>query len=246
MEARTRKLDYGIDAPGVLRNLLVAGSVSVVLGIWLRNASVEWIRQGGAPVLFNMGGWLIFAGVLMLLYVKVGKFVHRDRMLKMISWRGDERVLDVGTGRGLLLIGAAKNLTTGRATGVDVWSNVDLSSNSETNTRKNIELEGVANRVDLKSEDVRQLGFEDGTFDVILSNLCLHNIPDAVGRRQACHEIARVLKPGGTALISDFMKTGEYVAAFRESGLRVERSAPYLLDTFPPLRVVRAIKPAAM
>ena len=44
----------------------------------------------------------------MLVYSKWGKFRHRDRMLNMIAWRGDEHVLDVGTGRGLLIIGAAK------------------------------------------------------------------------------------------------------------------------------------------
>jgi arsenite methyltransferase len=41
----------------------------------------------------------------------------RDRMLDMIHWKGNETVLDTGTGRGLLAIGAAKRLRaeTGRA-----------------------------------------------------------------------------------------------------------------------------------
>ena len=40
-----------------------------------------------------------------------------------IRWHltGDEKVLDVGCGRGLLLIGAAKRLKSGKATGIDVW-----------------------------------------------------------------------------------------------------------------------------
>ena len=62
----------------------------------------------------------------MVVYSKFMKFRHRDNMLGMVNWRGDERVLDVGTGAGLLLIGAAKKLNTGKATGVDVWSTVDL------------------------------------------------------------------------------------------------------------------------
>ena len=43
----------------------------------------------------------------------------------MIPWRGNETVLDVGTGRGLLMIGAARRLTTGISVGIDIWSAKD-------------------------------------------------------------------------------------------------------------------------
>ena len=80
------------------------------------------------------GGFLIVEGLLFLLYVKVGKFRHRDFMLGLHSWRGDEQVLDVGCGRGLLLAGAAKRIAalsgSGHATGIDVWLNVDMGGNS--------------------------------------------------------------------------------------------------------------------
>ncbi len=95
----------------------------------------------------------------MLLYAKWGKFRHRDKMLNMLRWRGDERVLDVGTGRGLLLIGAARRLTTGTATGIDIWSTKDLSGNSLARTQTNIDVEGVQDKVDLKSDDARKLSF---------------------------------------------------------------------------------------
>ena len=54
--------------------------------------------------------------------------------------------------------------------------------------------------------------------------------------------LPRVLKPGGVALVSDFRKTHEYEEIFREAGLAVTRPAPLVLDTFPPLRIVRAEK----
>jgi ubiquinone/menaquinone biosynthesis C-methylase UbiE len=85
--------------------------------------------------------------------------------------------------------------------------------------------------------------FSAATFDVVVSNLCLHNIEDAKGRDNACREIARVLKPGGIAVISDFKNTGDYARVFGVSGLTVERSGPRLFDTFPPLRIVTARKP---
>src|SRR6476469_9546126 len=237
-----QKPDYGIDAPGVVRNLLVIGAALIISGfvfppIHLGNVTILWSQSA-----FWSGGGCFTGGILMLLYAKWGKFLHRDMMLNMLRWRGDERVLDVGTGRGLLLIGAARRVTTGRGTGIDVWSTRDLSGNSLERTQANVDIEGVQNKVDIKSDDARKLSFPDASFDVVLSNLCIHNIPDAEGRAQACRKIARVLKPGGTALISDFINTGSYEKTLASCGLTVGRTRLNFL-TFPQLRLVRAEKP---
>jgi ubiquinone/menaquinone biosynthesis C-methylase UbiE len=85
--------------------------------------------------------------------------------------------------------------------------------------------------------------FPDAIFDVILSNLCIHNIYDTPTRRQALLQIVRVLKPGGIALISDYKRTGEYADEFRNAGLLVEKKRGSLITTFPPLTVVIARKP---
>jgi arsenite methyltransferase len=82
----------------------------------------------------------LIEGVLMIVYAKHGKFLHRDRILAMVDWKGDESVLDVGTGRGLLMIGAAKKLTTGKAAGIDIWSTKDLSGNAMERTLPNADL----------------------------------------------------------------------------------------------------------
>jgi ubiquinone/menaquinone biosynthesis C-methylase UbiE len=164
-------------------------------------------------------------------------------MLSLHPWRGDEQVLDVGCGRGLLLAGAAKRLTTGHATGLDIWSNVDMGGNSEAATLHNLKLEGVASRCTLVSAGAQEMPFADASFDVIVSNLCLHNIYDRPTRLQALHQIARVLKPGGIALISDYKRTGEYAAELRKAGLNVNLRWGNWLTTFPPLRIVIARKP---
>jgi arsenite methyltransferase len=39
-----------------------------------------------------------------------------------------ENVLDVGTGQGLLMNGAAKHLTTGKSIGIDIWISKDLQT----------------------------------------------------------------------------------------------------------------------
>jgi len=228
------KPDYGVDAPGVVRNLLVGGLILLAVGLYSSRQLRGFAWTGGV---------LMTEGILLILYSKFGKFRHRDRMLRLIPWRGDEHFLDVGTGRGLLLIGAAKRAASGRGIGIDIFSGKDLSSNTMANTMKNVELEGVKGRVEIQNVDARVMDdFPDASFDVVLSNLCLHNIPDVAGREKACEEIARVLKPGGTALISDFKSTARYARVFRSAGLSVQRSAPFVFDTFPPLRIVTAKK----
>jgi len=191
--------------------------------------------------------FLLVEGCLYLLYVKVGKFHHRERMLALHQWRGDEAVLDVGCGRGLLLAGAAKRLRalkgTGHATGIDIWSNTDMGGNSEAATLRNLEMEGVRAICSLVGVPAQEMPFEAASFDVVVSNLCLHNIYDQPARRQALEQIVRVLKPGGVAIISDFRKTGEYTGVFQAHGLAVEKNRGGFLTTFPPLTIVTARKP---
>jgi arsenite methyltransferase len=230
-----------------MRNLFLFGALCLLIAIFFPRV----VHLGSVALtprsFFWPAGFLIGEGLLFLLYVKVGKFRHRDFMLNMHSWRGDENVLDVGCGRGLLLAGAAKRIAalngTGHATGIDVWSNVDMGGNSATATQHNLDLEGVSSICTLISQPAQDMSFPDAAFDVIVSNLCIHNIYDAPTRRRALHQIFRVLKPGGIALISDYKLTGQYADEFRNSGLVVEKKRGSLITTFPPLTVVIARKP---
>ena len=241
------RTDYGVDAPAVMRNLFLFGTLCLLVAIFAPNPLHLGPISLVSRSFYWPAGFLIGEGLLFLLYVKVGKFRHRDFMLNLHSWRGDENVLDVGCGRGLLLAGAAKRIAalsgTGHATGIDVWSNVDMGGNSAAATQHNLDLEGVSSICTLLSQPVQEMTFPDATFDVIVSNLCLHNIYDASTRRQALQQIVRVLKPGGIALISDYKLTGEYADEFRKAGLTAEKKRGSLITTFPPLTVIIARKP---
>lgn len=237
------KVDHGIDAPGVIRNLVLCGAALLIIG-----AFTATIRIGPVNIVkFEWTGiaCLVTAG-LMLLYSKVGKMRHRDRMIRMATLKGDEQVLDVGTGRGLLLIAAAKKLSKcdgGRAVGIDIWKASDLSENLRERTESSLAIEGVADRCELVDSPAEKMPFADGLLDVVLSNMCLHNISKAEELRKACMEIVRVLKSGGVAVISDYKNTGSYARTFKDAGLTVSRKF-YFADTFFPVSIVHAMKPA--
>jgi ubiquinone/menaquinone biosynthesis C-methylase UbiE len=237
------KADYGIDAPQVIRNFYFLGVLLILSGYFLPRylGNTAMVSFLSSAVTWWGVAWIL-TSLFMLIYAKKGKFKHRERMLNMVSWKGNENVLDIGTGRGLLMIGAAKKLTTGKAVGIDIWNSEDLSANGLENTMRNVEIEGVKDKVEVKSEDVRRMSFQESTFDVILSNLCIHNLYKAGERDEACKEIARVLKPGGVALISDFRHIKQYSEKLQELGLKTRIVGSYWLSTFPKLTVLEARK----
>jgi len=243
-----KRADYGIDAPGVVRNLLGAGVACLSLGLTF------WLFQHDA----NPSGGLIsllagvfsaasfFLTVLWLVWgSRVGKRAERDRLVNGIHWRGDERVLDVGCGRGLLLIAVARRLRhgSGRVVGLDIWQRANQSGNSASTAQENAVREGVDDRIELQTGDARDIPFPDGSFDVVVTSLALHSIPDREGREKALREIARVLKPGGWAAILDIMHVAHYAQVMDEIGLRDIRVSPLRWRICPPARRVSGQKP---
>lgn len=211
---------YGLDAPGAIAGLLLLGvcGLAVWCGTWLGFWSGCMFGMPLDRVALGCGAGFLLGGLGWFWYSKFGKLRTRERLLGLIEWRGDERVLDAGCGRGLMLIGAARRLTTGRAIGIDIWSARDQSGNSAEATLENARREGVSNRVEVRTADVRSLPFPDEVFEVVISHLVIHNLASAKDRAQAIGEIARVLKPAGLALIADIRHGTAYAARFVECG----------------------------
>jgi arsenite methyltransferase len=239
--ASGKRPNYGIDAPGVVFTLASVSAACILIAL-VGYFTLRDSHPIVAVSLWNLGLWpgltCLAEAAVMLWGSKVGKLRLRDRLLDAIPWRGDERVLDVGCGHGLLLLGAAKRLTTGKAIGVDLWQRQDQAGNSPEATWENARREGVAERIDIKDGDARQLPFADGSFDVVVSSWALHNIYDAEGRGQAVREVARVLKPGGRVLLIDIRHTADYARVLREAGLEeVRRPGPNFLFITPTCAV---------
>jgi arsenite methyltransferase len=213
MTARAR---YGIDAPAVPFGLGAGGLI--LLAVSIVNAVLgvgTWAVLG--PLL---GAVTMLGSTATYLHTTLrGKFTVWSRLLDGLRLSGSERVLDLGTGRGAVLLAAAHRLPLGRAEGVDLWRSVDQSGNSVEATQRNAELEGVTDRVELHTGDMTALPFADGEFDLVLSSLAIHNIGAAQGRQQAIDEAVRVLRPGGRLVIADIMHSGDYARRLTELGL---------------------------
>jgi arsenite methyltransferase len=132
-----------------------------------------------------------------------GKLSVWKELLDELDLRGDEHVLDIGCGRGAVLISAAHRLPRGRVTGVDIWRLRDQTGNTRASAERNAMAEGVSERVEFVDADARDLPFPPGSFDVVLSNLTFNNIHGSQERARALREAVRVLRPGGGMRVVD-------------------------------------------
>ncbi len=178
------------------------GMSFIVLAVWaLQNGSALLAWLG-----FGLGVLLVLPMALMGLFVRWRWGIRsslRRQILDSISWRGDERVLDVGCGSGLLLNGAARRLKSGKAIGIDIWAPASGGGNAEL-LWKNARLEGVADRIEFREADARKMPFEDEAFDVVVSSGAVHHIThNHTDFEQVMHEMVRVLRPGGQIVIWD-------------------------------------------
>ena len=171
-----------------------------------------------ATAVLLLGLFTLLSGISFVYTTRRGKLEVWDELVAGIPFTGNERVLDLGCGRGAVLVRAAHRVPNGRAVGIDLWHRVDQTGNVADATRHNLDHEGVEGQSRLTTGDMRALPFNGASFDVVLSSLAIHNIADREGRRAAITEAFRVLRPGGQLLVADFRATSEYTATLRELG----------------------------
>jgi arsenite methyltransferase len=247
---RDHKGDYGID--GSFHRI---SARSQAIGIAAQAAalamcSVISLARGKRLTAALTGASSVGIAASAALYIyatKAGKFAVWNGILDELQLQGDETVLDMGCGRGAVLLAAAKRVPRGRAIGVDLWQ-ADQTDNSASATLANAELEDVADRIELHTGDMTALPFDDDSVDVIVSSLAIHNIPTHAGRRRALGEAMRVLRPGGRLAIADLWETRQHADHLRERGWQhvQRRSVGWRMWYGGPwvsTRVVTATKP---
>lgn len=134
----------------------------------------------------------------------LGKNARNSRMVvEMAQVKAGEAVLDVACGTGNLTLTAASYAgPTGKVFGIDSSPEmIELAKKKAARSTPSAVFQlGLA----------EQLDFPEATFDIIISRLAMHHLPDDLKRR-ALAQMLRVLKPGGRVLIADFVQPENHV-----------------------------------
>jgi arsenite methyltransferase len=124
----------------------------------------------------------------------VGSFAGVANPFSLGRLNPGERVLDVGSGAGTdSLIAAQMVGDAGRVTGIDMTPAMLAKARAAA-------AELGASNVEFVESEAEQLPFEDGSFDVVISNGVIDLIPD---KDAVFAELFRVLAPGGRVQIAD-------------------------------------------
>jgi ubiquinone/menaquinone biosynthesis C-methylase UbiE len=133
-----------------------------------------------------------------------------------LELRPNLRILDLACGTGFPLFELAQmHGASCQVTGVDIWKQAIERARWKANTLQ-------SSNVEIVEADATQLPFEDGTFDLIVSNLGVNNFPDPDATLAECF---RVSKPG-TRLVLTTNPTGhmaEFYELFRQTLLELHK-----------------------
>ncbi len=123
---------------------------------------------------------------------------HEDTMAQLVELAAPRGVLlDDGCGTGAFL-----EFVRRRGTPVERYVGIDVSRGMLAHAKRRLDASG--NSHVLVQADACRLPFASDTFDVVYARALLHHLPEPL---LGVREIARVLKPGGVAVVLDPNKT---------------------------------------
>jgi len=176
--AHKEKPNYGYTAMKYFVYMGVIGVIGLctaLIGTFLNPPLSTLLVIVGIPIAF-VGLWI--AASYVVLYNLLFKGKPQEKVWKKITelsdLQGDEKILDVGCGMGRASIRFAKQLTTGKVIGIDIFRGV--SGTSPEHARRNAKIEGVADNVEFKHGNIINTRFKNNTFDVVNAGSVLHEI----------------------------------------------------------------------
>jgi len=125
----------------------------------------------------------------------------QELVLQHLDWNGKGKVLDIGCGNGPLTIKLAQKYADAQVTGIDYWGKQWEYSKSVC--ERNAKIERVAERVVFQKASASALPFDDGAFDVAVSNLVFHEVSGVRDKKNVIKEALRVVKKGGSFAFQD-------------------------------------------
>jgi SAM-dependent methyltransferase len=131
-----------------------------------------------------------------------------DLILRHVEKNSSVKVLDIGTGNGILAIKAALGNPNADVTGVDMWGK-DWEY-SKLICEQNALIANVSERIQFKKGDAASLNYADGTFDVVVSNLTFHEVKLVKRKSDVMCEALRLVKPGGSFAFIDYFYEEHY------------------------------------
>jgi SAM-dependent methyltransferase len=148
------------------------------------------------------------------------------------------RVLDIGSGNGVLAVRLAQQHVEVEVLGIDYWGKNWEYSKSVC--EKNARAVQVDRRVHFQKGNAAALNFALDTFDGVISNLTFHEVQSMTDKREVMREALRVLKPGGKFAFIDYFYDAKYYGKALEFG-NILRSLNLAQVECKPLRDVVAV-----
>jgi SAM-dependent methyltransferase len=131
-----------------------------------------------------------------------------DLILEYVEKNCTGKVLDIGTGNGILAIKAAVRYPAAQVTGVDMWG-ADWEY-SKSICAQNARIACVAERIEFKKGDAASLNYADETFDIVISNLTFHEVKLVKHKSDVMREALRLVKQGGSFAFIDYFYEERY------------------------------------